>query len=281
MLPLVIGIGVFTLYPLIQSLIYSFYRYDGLFVNDFIGLQNFVTMFTTDRAESFKVFGNTFLYALISVPLNLCLSYLLAVAVNQKIKGVIAYRVMFYLPVVIPAVVSGVIWSQLFDKNYGLFNDVITKFGGDPFPFFTDKNTAMLSMLIMSLWSLGSGMVLWLSALKNIPAGLYEAAKIDGAGVMTRLFRITVPMSTPMIFYNLITGMIGALQINSTMVFAGDGGRGPDDSLYFVAVKIYHEAFTNSAYGYASAIAWVLFLVIGLLTFVTFKTSKWVYTGDE
>ena len=281
MLPLVIGIGVFTLYPLIQSLIYSFYRYDGLFVNDFIGLQNFVTMFTTDRAESFKVFGNTFLYALISVPLNLCLSYLLAVAVNQKIKGVIAYRVMFYLPVVIPAVVSGVIWSQLFDKNYGLFNDIITKFGGDPFPFFTDKNTAMLSMLIMSLWSLGSGMVLWLSALKNIPAGLYEAAKIDGAGVMTRLFRITVPMSTPMIFYNLITGMIGALQINSTMVFAGDGGRGPDDSLYFVAVKIYHEAFTNSAYGYASAIAWVLFLVIGLLTFVTFKTSKWVYTGDE
>lgn len=280
-LPLVIGIGVFTLYPLIQSLIYSFYRYDGLFVNDFIGLQNFVTMFTTDRAESFKVFGNTFLYALISVPLNLCLSYLLAVAVNQKIKGVIAYRVMFYLPVVIPAVVSGVIWSQLFDKNYGLFNDIITKFGGDPFPFFTDKNTAMLSMLIMSLWSLGSGMVLWLSALKNIPAGLYEAAKIDGAGVMTRLFRITVPMSTPMIFYNLITGMIGALQINSTMVFAGDGGRGPDDSLYFVAVKIYHEAFTNSAYGYASAIAWVLFLVIGLLTFVTFKTSKWVYTGDE
>ena len=143
-LPLVIGIGVFTLYPLIQSLIYSFYRYDGLFVYDFIGLQNFVTMFTTDRAESFKVFGNTFLYALISVPLNLCLSYLLAVAVNQKIKGVIAYRVMFYLPVVIPAVVSGVIWSQLFDKNYGLFNDVITKFGGDPFPFFTDKNTAKI-----------------------------------------------------------------------------------------------------------------------------------------
>ncbi len=281
-LPLVIGIAVFTLYPMVKSFIYSFYRYDGIMVYEFIGLQNFKTMFTTDRAEFLRVFGNTFLYAIISVPLNLCLSYLLAVAVNQKIKGVLVYRVLFYLPVVIPAVVSGGIWSQMLDNTgYGLFNSFFAKFGADPFPFFSNKNTAMFSMILMNLWTLGSGMVLWLSALKNIPAGLYEAAKIDGAGVMTRLFRITIPMSTPMIFYNLITGMIGAMQINSTMVFASDGGRGPDNSLYFIAVKIYNEAFTSSAYGYASALAWMLFLVIAVLTFITFKTNKWVYTGDE
>lgn len=281
-LPLVIGMAAFTFYPMIQSLVYVFTRYNGASAPEFIGLGNFRTMFGIDREEVFKVFGNTFLYALISVPLNLCLSYLLAVAVNQKIKGVIAYRVMFYLPVVIPGVVSGVIWSQMFDNTqFGLFNTFFAHFGVGPFPFFTRKETAMLSMLIMNLWGLGGGMVLWLSALKNIPTGLYEAAKIDGAGTLTRLFKITIPLSTPMIFYNLVTGIIGAMQINSTMVFAENGGRGPDGALYFIAVKIYNEAFSDSAYGYASALAWVLFIIIGGLTLITFATNKWVYTGDE
>ena len=132
----------------------------------------------------------------------------------------------------------------------------------------------------MNFWTIGASMILWLSALKNIPQGLYEAAKIDGAGVLTRVFKITIPMSTPMIFYNLITSIIGALQTNATMVYAPNGGRGEGDSLYFIAVKIYTE-FSSGYYGYASAVAWVLFVVIAILTFITFKTNKWVYTGDE
>ncbi len=279
--PLVIGMLVFTLYPVVQSFIYSFHRYNDAAVYEYIGLGNFKTMFVTDWEEIGKVFSNTFLYAVITVPLNLFLSYFLAVIVNQKLRGVQVFRVLYYLPVVIPGVISGVIFSQMFDNtNFGLFNYVMQLMGREePFQFFASAETAMFSAVLMNFWTIGASMILWLSALKNIPVGLYEAAKIDGAGVLTRVFKITVPLSTPMIFYNLITGIIGALQTNATMVYASNGGRGPEDSLYFIAVKIYTE-FSSGYYGYASAVAWVLFVVIAILTFITFKTSKWVYSGD-
>ena len=281
-LPLVVGMLVFTLYPVLKSLIYSFHRYNDASVYEFIGLGNFRLMFTDDSEEILKVFSNTFLYAIITVPLNLFLSYFLAVIINQKIRGVNVFRVLYYLPVVIPGVISGVIFSQMFDNtNFGLFNSVLKSLGrSEPFPFFTSEKTAMFSAVLMNFWTIGASMILWLSALKNIPQGLYEAAKIDGAGVWTRVFKITIPMSTPMIFYNLITSIIGALQTNATMVYAPNGGRGEGDSLYFIAVKIYTE-FASGYYGYASAVAWVLFVVIAILTFITFKTNKWVYTGDE
>ena len=283
-LPLMFGIAVFTLYPMIQSMIYSFHDYDGFRLFEYCGFDNYIYMFSSegDLEEVLQVFGNTFLFAFISVPLNLILSYLLAVSVNQKIKGVTVYRVLYYLPVVIPGVISGVIWGYLLDPTRsGLFNTIITSLGGDPFPFFTSASTAMFSAIFMNLWGLGGGMVLWLAALKNIPDSMYEAAKIDGAGAFKRLLFITVPLSTPMIFYNMVTGVVGAMQTNTTMVYASDGGRGPDNSLYFIAVKIYNEGFGELNYGYASALAWVLFVIIGLLTLVMFKSSKWVYTGDQ
>lgn len=280
-LPLVIGIAVFTLYPMIQSLIYSFYTYDGLMLFEYTGLRNFRIMFGVDFDETSKVLLNTFIYAGLSVPINLVLSYLVAVSVNQKIKGVTVFRLFYYLPVVIPGVVSGVIWAEMLNPTgYGFFNNILGALGLEPNPFFSSAATALPSVLLMNLWSLGGGMVLWLSALKNIPATLYEAASIDGAGPIRRLWNITVPLSTPMIFYNLVTGIIGAMQTNATLVFASNGGRGPEDSLYFIAVKIYNEAFVGNNFGYASALAWVLFFIIGLLTIITFKSSKWVYTGD-
>lgn len=279
--PLVVGMLLFTLYPMVQSFIYSFHRYNDAAVYEFIGFGNYRTMFTTDWEEIGKVFSNTFLYAIVTVPLNLFLSYFLAVIVNQKLRGVQVFRVLYYLPVVIPGVISGVIFSQMFDNtNFGLFNYLMQLLGREePFQFFASAGTAMFSAVLMNFWTIGASMILWLSALKNIPVGLYEAAKIDGAGVFTRVFKITIPLSTPMIFYNLITGIIGALQTNSTMVYASNNGRGPEDSLYFIAVKIYTE-FSTGYYGYASAVAWVLFVVIAILTFITFKTNKWVYTGD-
>ena len=279
--PIVIGIAVFTLYPMIQSFVYSFYNYQGSTFEFDPGV-NFAYMFGADFDEVLKVFGNTFLYGLISVPLNLCLSYLLAVLVNQKIKGVTAFRVLYYLPVVIPGVVSGVIWSQLMDPStLGVFNLILSALGLPTSGFFSAPDSAMASVIVMNIWSMGGGMVLWLAALKNIPNGLYEAAKIDGAGVFRRFFRITVPLSTPMIFYNLVTGVIGAMQTNHTMVFAGYDGAGPRNSIYFIAVKIYNEGFGGQDFGYASALAWVLFVIIAILTGITFATNKWVYTGDE
>ena len=175
-LPLVVGMLVFTLYPVLKSLIYSFHRYNDASVYEFIGFGNFRLMFTDDSEEILKVFSNTFLYAIITVPLNLFLSYFLAVIVNQKIRGVNVFRVLYYLPVVIPGVISGVIFSQMFDNtNFGLFNSVLKSLGrSEPFPFFTSEKTAMFSAVLMNFWTIGASMILWLSALKNIPQGLYD-----------------------------------------------------------------------------------------------------------
>ena len=142
----------------------------------------------------------------------------------------------------------------------------------------------MLTLLMMNIWNVGSGMILWLSAFKGIPKTLYEAAKIDGANGLQRFAHITIPMSTPVIFFNLVTSVIGSLQYNGTMVIAGDSsrmGRGVEDSLYLYGVKIYNTAFADGQLGYASALAWVLCIFIAILTFILFKTSKWVFYGEN
>jgi len=281
-LPLVIGIGVFTLYPMILSMVYSFniVRTNGTMT--FVGFANYKQMFGLDSDEFVKVLSNTFFYAVIAVPLNLSLSYFLALLVSREKKGVTFFRLLYYLPVVIPAIISGVIWQDMFNPAaFGFFNNILAKFGIPPQQFFTAPDfRAILSAIFMNVWGIGGGMILWLAALKNIPKSMYEAAKIDGAGAFKRFTHVTVPLSTPMIFYNLVTGIIGAMQMNSTMVFASGGGRGEQNALYFIAVKIYNEAFVNRSYGYAAALSWVLFAIIAVLTAITFKSNKWVYTGD-
>ena len=281
-LPLVLGILIFTFIPMLQSLIYSFYDYNGVMVFDFIGLENFTYMFKIDR-EFPVVLGNTFLWTAVSVPLNIVLSYAFALFVNLKVKGMQAARVVYYLPVIIPGVVSGLLWKDMFNPTYGVANSFLTTMGLPPSKWFEGSSTAMLSLLIMNLWGIGGGMVLWLAALKSVPESLYEHAKIDGAGAFTRLFVITIPMTTPTIFYNLVMQIIGSLQNFATYIVASNNGRGPDNALYFFAVKIYNTAFAGNRFefGYASALAWVLFVIIGILTVILFTTSKWVYYGEE
>jgi multiple sugar transport system permease protein len=282
-LPLTLGLLVFTVWPMIQSLIYSFHNYNGLRVFKPIGLGNYIRMFTTDT-EFFQVMKNTFVYSAVSVPLMLVLSYFVAVLVNQRLPGIRGFRILYYMPVVIPGVVGGVLWLELMNNRAtGAFNTILGWFGLPPFSFLSSPDTAMASLFIMGLWGVGGGMVLWIAALKNIPETLYESAKIDGASTWSRLTRITIPMSTPMIFYNLIMGVIGSLQINSTLIFASRGGRGPEDSIYFIGVKIFNTAFMGSdpQLGYASAMAWVLLVIIGLLTLLLFRTSGWVFYGEE
>ncbi len=278
--PVVLGVLIFTFYPAVQSLIYSFHEYDGLYKFDFIGISNYQELFTLDPDVG-KVFANTFIYALISVPLNLVLGYLLALAANSKLKGISVFRVLFYLPVIIPGVASGILFADLFSAGAdGIFNRILTAVGLPAQPFFTSSNTALATMLVMGLWSLGGGMVIWLSAFKNIDQSLYESARLDGANAMQRLVHITIPMSSSVIFYNLVTGVIGALQTSSTLFLGGQEGKGPGNSLYFIAIKIYNE-FLGGNYGYACAFAWVLFVIIALLTALIFKTSKWVYYGED
>lgn len=281
-LPLVLGLLIFTFYPMLMSFVYSLSDFNGVEQFNFIGLKNYIKIFTVDK-EFWPVLGNTFLYALITVPLSLVLSYLLALMLNRDLKGIGVFRVLYYLPVVIPGVVSGLLWKNVFDPTYGLANSLLNSMGLPSSQFLESSSTAMLTIIFMSLWGLGGNMVLWLSALKNIPPELYEAAMLDGASPFRKLISITIPLSTSMIFYNLITGVIGSLQTFSTYIIANNNGKGPDNSLYFLAVKIYNTAFagTKLQYGYASALSWVLFVIVGLLTITVFRTSKWVYYGEE
>ncbi len=280
-LPLTVGIVVFTLIPVLFSLIYSFmWRYNG-FTFEAWGIHNYALMFTADWGEVSRTFLNTVIYSVVSIPLSLVTSYFLALLVNASLKGVKVFRVLFYLPVTIPAVVSGLLWKDMFGQTYGIFNRILGLVGIAPFPFFAEAGTSMVSVFIMNLWTVGGGMILWLSAFKNIDKQYYEAVQIEGGGRLAGFWYITIPMSTPMIFYNVIMSTIGSLQYNGPLTYAPNGGRGWDNSLYMYAVKIYQEAIESGMIGYGSALAWCFLIVIGMITVVLFATSKWVFYGEE
>lgn len=280
-LPVILGVLIFVYYPAIQSAVYSLYDFSGYTTFEFIGFKNFIDMFTYDRELTLKVFKNTFVYAIINVPVSLLLGYLVALLVNVKVKGISLFRTLFYMPTVIPGVASGILWKDIFDETYGIMNQIFSYVGIPRSGFFADPSTAMITLIMTGVWGVGGSMIIWLSAFKNIPGVLYESAKIDGASAVRRVLNITLPLSTSMIFYNLVTGVIGSLQVFSTFILAGNGGKGPDECLYFVAVKIYNDAFVDSRIGYACAVGWVQFAIIGLLTFVMFKSGGWVQYGED
>ena len=277
-LPMTVGICVFTLVPIVQSFYYSFFNYDVVSVFDFVGFGNYIRVFT--ESEMSKVVTNTLFFAAVNIPVVMCGSYLLALFLNVNVKGIKVFRVLYYLPCVMPAIVGGIVWSYLMRDNPetpGIFNQFLISLGLSSSAFFNAENlTAILSIVLMNLWSLGGGTIIWLAQFKNIPKQLYEAAEMDGAGAGRKFFSITLPMSTPMIIYNLITTFIVTLQFNGTLTFAPNGGRGNDKATYMFGLKIYHEAFRRYNMGYACALAWVLVVAVGLLTGLVFKTNKWV-----
>ena len=193
------------------------------------------------------------------------------------------YRVLIYLPVIIPVTVSGIIWRNFTDVDFGLANEILTSIGIGRLQFFESASSSMPTLIVMGLWGLGGGMVLWLSSLKNVPQNLYEAAEIDGANGFIRLIYITIPMCTPIIFYNLVLNVINSLQTFGSVLTLTGGSAGADDSLLFYMMKVYNDAFNISGktMGLACAESWMLFVVIALLTAVIFKTSRWVFYGEE
>ena len=281
--PVMLGILFFTLVPMLQSLYYSFFRYYNVMSPPSgFGLYNFKRMFSFDNdfAQALKVTG---IYTVVSIPLMMVLSFLLALLLNQKFRGIGIFRVLIYLPVILPVTVSGIVWRNFTDVDFGLANALLEAVGLPRFSFFESASTSMFSLIFFGLWGLGGGMILWLSALKNVPPALYEAAEIDGANAWTRLVKITVPMCTPMIFYNLIMNIINALQVFGSVYTLTGGSTGADNSLLFYLMKVYNDAFNiqGKTMGYACAESWILFLIIAALTALVFKTSKWVFYGEE
>ena len=278
--PVLLGIALFTLIPMGSSLIYSFTEYRTVDTNPsyFVGLSHYITAFTDDWGNVGNALWRTFVYSFISIPLSLVLSFIVALLLVRDTKGIKIYRTLIYLPVLLPAVVSGLLWADSLDYYKGVVNMLLTTMGFERYGFYTMPDTALPTFIGTSLFGIGGGMILWIAQMKTIPDALTEAARIEGAGYFTRLFKIVIPMCTPMIFYNLVLNIIGALQVFTSAIMVATGGSG--NSLSFMAVYIYNTLTQGWNMGYACALSWLLFLIIGILTVIVFSTSKWVYYGD-
>lgn len=278
-LPWIVGFLIFKFYPFLMSLFYSFTNY-SLFKpgTSFLGLENYLDIFHTKKyMTAFKV---TFQYALITVPLKLAFSLFIAYILNFKLKFVKLFRTIYYIPSILGGSVAiAVVWKFIFQGD-GLINQFIQLFGGEKINFLGSTHYALFVICLLRVWQFGSAMVIFLAALKGVPQELYEAAAIDGAGKWRQFFSVTVPLITPVIFYNLITQLCEAFQeFNSAFIITKGGPLG---STTLISLLIYQNAFRTYEMGLASAMAWLLFLIICTLTIVSFASQKyWVYYSDD
>lgn len=287
-LPWVIGFLVFTLFPLVFSLYTSFTNYNITSTMDWTGLQNYKSMFNVDPLFLQSVY-NTLYYVVLNVPLNTVIAILVAVAMNQKVFGMRFFRTVYYLPHVVSGVAIMLLWQEMLNPANGLVNQALQLLGIPGPSWLTDPNWTKPALILMNLWGVGGGMLLYLNALNSVPEALYEAAQIDGASVFRRFWHVTVPMITPIIFFEMLTGLIGAFQVfQSAYVMSGANGQqmgqgGPLNSLMFYNVHMYNEAFTQFNVGYANAMAWFLFVVVMIVTLINMLVSRyWVhYEGGE
>ena len=277
-LPWWLGFAIFKLYPFISSLLYSFYDYNLFRSAVFAGLQNYMDILSDKLTV--KAFIQTFKYAFITVPLELIFALFIAYILNFKIRGVNFFRTAYYIPSILGGSVSiAVLWKFLF-KTEGLINMIAGRFGIAPFNWLGDPTGAFAVIVLLRIWQFGSPMVIFLAALKGVSADLYEAAAIDGAGKWRQFLNITVPLITPVIFYNFVTQLCNKFQEFNGPFIITQGG--PLRSTTLVSLLVYNNAFKSYEMGMASAIAWLLFLIIMTFTVISFVSQKyWVYYGDE
>ena len=275
----IIGFFFMTLYPFIMSIYYSMTDYNTLKGGKFIGIENFVEMFTRDR-YFWKSFWVTIKYAVVSVPLSLATSLFVAVVLSKATKLTNFYRVVFYIPSLVGGgVAMSLVWKRLFATE-GVVNHLLGLVGIPGNDWLTDPDTALWILLLMSLWGFGSRMLIFLAAIKNVPKELYEAATLDGATSRQQFWKITLPLITGSLFFNLINGIIGALQAFNSAFLITNGG--PLGATRFFGLYQYQTGFVSHEMGYASAMAWFLMVVIATLTAFTFKSSSsWVYYQNE
>ena len=278
-LPWLIGFCIFKLYPFVSSLVYSFTDYD-LFkgVQNVVGFQNYIDAFT--KAKNVKALKVTFTYAFMTVPLKLIFALFIAYILNFKIKGVGLFRTAYSVPSILGGSVAiAVLWKALF-KNDGVVNTILTMLGFESINFLADKNWALFIICLLRVWQFGSAMVLFLAALKGVPEDLYEAASIDGATKGRQFLSITIPLISPVIFYNLVTQLVQAFQEFNGPYIITNGG--PRNATTLISVIVYNTAFKDYKVGMSSAMAWVMFVIVMILTIIAFVSQKkWVYYSDD
>ena len=273
-LPWIIGFLVFIAGPMVASFLISFMRWEIVTPPAWVGLEQYKRLLSDNRF--YLSLYNTAYYVFIGVPLHLLLALLAAMAMNLNLRGIRFYRTIYFIPSITPVVASSLLWLWIFNPEFGLANAALTALGLPRLFWLQDPALAKAAFIIMSFWSIGGQMVILLAGLKGIPRTLYEAAEIDGAGGWASFRHITLPMLSPAIFFNLILAIIGAFQV-FTQSYIITGG-GPENATLFYVLYLYRMAFENFQMGYASAMAWVLFLIILLFTFVQFRLSdRWVF----
>lgn len=277
--PTLIGFPLLCAYPMIYSLYCAFCDWDGYNDPVFAGLKNFKYILMTDPVfpKSVKI---TLIYALINVPVTLILGMALAVLLNRNLKGIRIFRVIYYLPTIVPGIASIILWQFIFKSDVGMLNGFLTQLGLSPVGWLTDEKIVLFSLSLMKWWGVGGMMIVFLSGLQSVPADIYEAAELDGAGGWAKFRSITFPMVTPIVFLQLITGLIGCLQSFAEAQIMTAGG--PNNASRFINYDIYETAFNSGRYGRASAEAWILFLIIMVLTVIVFRSSEqYVYYENE
>lgn len=276
--PWLIGFLAFTAWPFLQSIYLSFTRYNIVSEPKWVGLANYKMLLTQDELF-WKSALVTVKFAALSVPLGIVFGVGLALLLNANVKGIAVFRTIFYLPSIVPVVATSVLFIWLLNPTIGLINRLLAVFGVHGPSWLNTAPWAFYSLVMLALWGVGGSMIIYLAGLKDIPVHLYEAATLDGASGLRKLRHITLPMLTPVIFFNLVMGIIGAFQ-TFTQAYVMTPNGGPEDSTYFYSLYLYNRAWRYLDMGYASAMAWMLFIVIVVLTAAVFRTQKrWVHYG--
>jgi multiple sugar transport system permease protein len=277
--PWLIGFILFAVFPLLASIYYSLTNYDFIREPNFIGLTNYTRLFTTDP-DFWTVIYNTVYYVGFGVPIGMSVAFLVANLLNSDVRGRTFFRSIIYIPSIVPAICTAMVWLFILNVQYGVVNGILKYFELPTIPFLSNPSLAKPSLIMIYVWAQGGAVVIYLAALQDVPRTLYEAATVDGANAWQRFWNVTVPMCTPVILFNFIMGIISAFQ-DFTLPFVLTGG-GPMKSTEFYVVNLYRNAFVQFSLGKASAMAWILFMIILVLSVILFRTSaRWVYYGGD
>lgn len=285
--PWIIGFLIFGLVPIALSFYYGFTNFNIFNKPQWIGLQNYKSLFKDDMF--YKSLYNTIYMTIIGTPVSLIIGLVTALLLNMKVKGMPIYRTIFYLPSIVPTVASSLLWMWLFNSRYGLINEILGKLGLYQPNWLTSPAYTKPALIIMGAWSTGTIMIIFLAALQDVPTQLYEAAEIDGANKWKQFLHVTLPGISPIMLYQIILSIINNFQYFTQayiMTGAGNGqyggvAGGPENSMLFYALYLYNTAFTSLRMGRASAMAWILFIIVAIVTWLLIKTSgKWVSYGE-
>ncbi len=268
-MPFILGFLFWFLAPALVSIYLVFQKWNLISPPQFVGLQNIQHLFDDPLLpQSLKA---TFLFSFISVPLSLILSFFLASLINREFRGIAIFRTIYFLPSIVPAIATALLWAWMFNTEFGLVNVIVRALGGSKIPWLQSTTWAIPAFIILTLWGAGGPMIIFLAGLQGIPDIFYEAAQIDGAGPWAKLRYVTLPLMSPIIFFNVLLGIINAFQ-SFTIVYLITGGTGgPENATLFLVLYIYRTGFRNQNMGYAATLSWVLFIILGLLSFFIFK----------